>query len=191
MIRIKKLNIHEIELIFNSYIINDFPRNETRPLDKMLLLFNDNRYICFGLFEDDEIIGYAFFIINKSINSLLMDYFATVSKYRGKGFGSIFMKLLANELEGYKILAEVESIESSANDLEKHIRERRISFYTNLNFIVSNVKCDLFGVNYSILYHNKETKEDEIYDLIRDIYKSVFDEYFFNNHIKFEKKIQV
>ena len=168
--KIEKLSKDEIELIYNEHIVKDFHENELRPLESILYLYNKNVYKCFKAIEDDETMGYAFFYING--NDVLLDYFATIKKYRSNGYGSIFLKKILKKLNKNNIFIEVEDPDFSKDKQDKFIRDRRIEFYKRNGVYLSNIKVLLFDVNFRIM-NNKELDNETVKDRFGAIYKSM------------------
>ncbi len=182
------LNKETIEYIFHHHIVHDFPPEETRPLKNMLKLMDQNYYKGYGLYDENELLGYAFLAGDINHHVILLDYLAIVESKRSLGYGSELIKLLKQELYGKCLVVEVESIESAKSEDEIKIRERRIQFYLNNSFIKSSLSCNLFHVDYSLLYVSNEKQNDDIlYDEIVKLYKSIFNPIFYKIFVKMKK----
>ena len=154
--KLKLLNISEITEIYNTYMVNDFPASELKPLAH--ITGNIERQICqcVGMYEDDTLTGYAVFIISKDLSYGLLDYFAILKEYRGSGWGHKFFDSIRDflkeqfpNLRGFFI--ECEDIAFAESEKDKETRTRRISFYLGCNCHTTDIESSVFGVRYSIL----------------------------------------
>ena len=184
----KHLESDEITLIYKRYMKKDFPRNELRPLIMIRKSLSLGQYDCFGIFSDNTLCGYAFFasVTQNNKKYYLLDYFATVSKKRGQGIGSEFIKLLRQELSSTEmVICEVENPEFSASD-EKETRLRRIEFYKRNGFIDTNIKASVFGVDFLLLelHTNITHTEYDVKSAYSELYKSLIPLPLFKKHIK-------
>lgn len=124
--KIKKITTEEVEYIYNQYMIQDFPQNELKPFSTIKKLIQRGTYYCYGLFDAGKIKAYGFLYRNPTSSLLLMDYFAVISTDRNMGYGSMFLKLLKENLKNFGgILVEVEKIEKAKDEIEVKTRERR------------------------------------------------------------------
>ena len=60
--RVDRLNRDQIRFVYQEYMQKDFPDNERKPLKIIEKAVMKQTYECFGLFEGEEICGYAFFV---------------------------------------------------------------------------------------------------------------------------------
>lgn len=170
---LKQLSDEDIKEIYINHMIVDFPAEELKPLDVIQKLIKRKNYICYGFYDNEELFSYTFLATSKSY--LLIDYYSVCAKYRNKGIGSKFLNVLKNTCKNYKgIIVEVESIESAPNQTEKIIRKRRIDFYKKNGMRMTNISCDLFNVNYSIMCLCNANLEDScVYEGLKSIYKEI------------------
>lgn len=149
-IEVKKLNMAQVISTYRHFLVKDFPEDEQRPLIGMLKGMVMGNYECLGAFENGEMRGYAFFI--KHENDYLWDYLATCKEIRNKGLGTAFLKKI---MEYYKdadsVIGEVEDPDSTDDDAEKKLRQRRLDFYLRNGVIDTNVRACTFGVRFLIL----------------------------------------
>lgn len=192
---LKILSIEEISEIYNTHMVNDFPKSELKPLAH--IVNTAKKGICFsvGMYDDVEakkeasLLGYAVFILPDGYKYGLLDYLAITGKNRGKGYGHVFFSLVReffnrNFPYAEGIFIECESVESAVNTKEADIRMRRINFYKDCGCIETRLGSRLFGVEYSILTLNIRIiqKEDDdsivLSQIKRDdldyIYKKMF-----------------
>ena len=83
-----------VEHIYKTQMKHDFTPNELKPLSVLLRDWNRNAYECYALREEEEVLGYAFFVREGS--NCLFDYFAIEKHHRNRGLGSFFLKQLAD-----------------------------------------------------------------------------------------------
>lgn len=171
------LEKNEIEEIYKKHMKKDFPRNELKPLSMIISSIDSGNYSCYGLFENEELFGYACFVaLNKDgKNYCLLDYFAVLSDRRDKGIGSEFLRILREKFSNTEIfLCESEDIKNSIGE-ELNTRKRRISFYLRNNFIDTTVRANVFGVDYILLEFDlgKTHSVDEIRKSYIEIYSII------------------
>lgn len=171
--------------IYNKYMLKDFHKSEVKPFDLIEGLINDGCYKCYGFFEDEHLLGYAYFI--EARGSILMDYLAVSPEYRSRGFGSKFLKVITSTFKDKynSLLGEVENPRFSLGKDDKINRERRISFYLKNDFKVSNIESRVADDQYTIikLTLDKELDDKEIYKEVNTVYKTIFSEEYFKNNI--------
>lgn len=170
---LKKLNNEEIIDLYNNHMTSDFPIEELKPLDVIQKLIKKDNYICYGLYDNGRLLAYAFLVSLKSY--ILIDYYAVCEQHRNKGIGSKFLSALREKCKDYHgIMVEVEKTEYAPNECEKLIRKRRIDFYKRNGMIMTNISCELFSVNFSIMcLCNVELEDSEIFEALKAIYKEI------------------
>lgn len=149
--QLKKINIHEFKKVIYSDYKKIFPSIERKSYRTIKKLYNNNMTDIIGIIQDNELVG--FIIINTIENNLyaILDYFAILPKYQGKGYGTEAIKLLKEMYKEYNgIYIEIEKIETAKTEEEMHTRQRRANFYENLGFIKMKFDLDLYFVIYSI-----------------------------------------
>lgn len=176
-IKIVELNDEEIKEIYAKHMVNDFPISEVKPLEVILQGKKLGHYECFGMYEDNALMAYAFMANADNKTAVLLDYLAVISDARGKGYGTRMLRELKkhylDKCETKVLIIEAESIKSSKNDAEKQIRERRIRFYRNNDLLEQDYFSVVFGTEFSILYlFIDEYVEDK--DLIKDVYSEIY-----------------
>ena len=172
---IKKLTIKQVKEIYNQYIVEDFPINERRPLNKIIKLINNNKYITFALFNQDTLLGYAFFYGYD--NQFICDYFAIIKEHRNQNYGSFFLQELLKLFSTSKLYFEVEKPENP----NKSIKERRIQFYLKNNIILNPIHIRLFFVDYIILSNTPTTLEE-----VKHLYQKLYNRFAYNQYIEFK-----
>lgn len=184
--RIEKLTISQVKKIYRAYMIKDFPADERKPLAMILKSMKQRTYECLGMFEAEELLGYAFFV--KTDNDYLFDYFATCEKYRNQGIGAEFLKQIARYYQNVNsIVGEVEDPECADNEEERELQDRRYHFYLRNGYIDTRVRVKLFGVDYIVLALDKPegTMElSEIKELYLAHYKRILPGVLFRRMVK-------
>lgn len=182
--RIETLTKEQVKMVYRTYMCNDFPKNERKPLDMILKAMDAGIYECFGLCEDGELFGYAFFVRQGA--DFLFDYLAIRPDRRDGGLGSTFLQLLrAHFSHAECILGEVEDPAYARNPQEAETRSRRLSFYTRNGFLLSPVTAETFGVRYLLIEMDLGCQHDaeEIRRLYRAHYRAVLRQETFDKHV--------
>lgn len=157
----KKLTeFNQIEMLYNTRLKKDFPKDELRPLDSFKNLWDKEAYECYGLVDGEGILGYAFFV--HLSGNYLLDYFAIDSDHRDEGLGSLFLHQLSEILSANCIICEVEH-PNSAEAI------RRIQFYLRNRYKKTGLESTVLGVNYHILAATENTTEE-----LRAIYTELY-----------------
>ena len=149
--QLKKIDILEFKKVIYSDYKKIFPSIERKSYRTIKKLYNNNMSDIIGIIQDNKLVG--FIIINTIEDNLyaILDYFAILPKYQGKGYGTEAIKLLKEMYKEYNgIYIEIEKIETAKTEEEMHTRQRRANFYENLGFIKMKFDLDLFFVIYSI-----------------------------------------
>lgn len=188
MLQLQLLSQPEIENIYHDHLVYDFPPQETKPLGSIIKMLKEDSYFCYGMYEDNRLLAYAFFVSvpapstdSHSIRTyLLLDYLAVVSDIRGTGIGSKTLSLLKEVLpERSLVLIEAENPEAAADTAELHIRQSRLRFYLRNQCRLSSVTTTVYGVDYCIFLLCMENLSDDIY--IRSVLKTIYS-YMFSSY---------
>lgn len=179
-----KLNDEDIINVYNNHMLSDFPLEELKPLDVIQKLIKKENYMCYGLYDSEQLLAYAFLVSLKSY--ILIDYYSVCEQHRNKRIGSKFLSTLKEKFKDYNgIMVEVEKIECAPNEIEKLIRERRIGFYKRNRMIMTNISCELFGVKFSIMcLCNIELEDLEILEALKAIYKEITPSKLYTKYVK-------
>lgn len=171
---IKKLTIIQVKQIYKQYLINDFPLNERRPLKKIIELCHDHLYETYGLFDNNKLIAYAFFLGHKE--DIICDYFAVIDQYRQLGYGSYFLQQCLSMYKHAYLYFEVEK----PNQNNDSIQEKRIRFYIKNGLIQNDIQLILYHVHYLILSNHKVD-----ITRLKDFYHFIYDDKFYDQYIEF------
>lgn len=187
MYHCRKLVRNKIIDTYNKYMKLDFPKDELKPLSRILSSLDKEQYICYGIFEGEQLCGYAYFATLTENNKIyyLLDYFATVNGMRGNGIGSAFLKMLYNEINDVEIvLCEAENPLETTGD-ELILRNRRIDFYLKNHFIDTGVTASIFDVDFIILELDlgKSHSKDDIRTYYSKLYKSFLPDRLYNKFV--------
>lgn len=181
---IKLLDDEERRSIYHGQLQKDFHSSEIKPYSLMEKLAAEQKYPCYGLFEQGELKGYAFFV--KDNKTLLLDYFAVLSEYRNEGLGGRFLRELQEYVTKEKLIlfAEVENPVYALEGESRDLMNRRIQFYLRNGFRLSKVWCRVFTDEYIIIYYNEKlftgdsshSMENGIAMELKQLYQMIFGE---------------
>ena len=184
--KIRRLTLQEIRKVYNDHVIFDFPDDERKPLDMIEKLLAENIYQCFGAFEIDICIGYAFFALDGDI--YLLDYFAVIPEWRDKGIGTLFLKDVVSQIKAKILILEIEDFKefSSSSDVEKCIK--RQAFYSQAGCVETHVKTKCFGVTYLILEYPIISAHDkqDITNAYKRIYQTLLPKLIYEENIEIQ-----
>lgn len=172
MFECRNLSISDIEFIYKNYMINDFPKDELKPLSMIKKSISKNQYVCFGIYSHEELSGYAFFVCLDKF--CLLDYFAILSDRRGTGIGSSFLELLKNEMSEFDIVICEADNPDFSNGKELEIRQKRVNFYFKNGFADTTVTANVFGAEFKLLELNmgKIHSRNEVIEAYSSLYQS-------------------
>lgn len=176
MYNLKLLSVEQVKKVYHERMTNDFPSDELKPYDMLCKLIEKGLYDCYGIIENDEIIGYTFLNRLEDRGDYLIDYLATLPDRRNKGLGALILKLLSEKLaDADSIIGEVENPEYAENIEDKEIQTRRYNFYLRNNFRDTNVRVSCFGVPFILieLGDSRGKSEEDIKELYKLHYKAM------------------
>ena len=197
---LKELNVKEFTDIYNTFMITDFPKDELKPLERMIHTIQTGLSSAYGLYENDDLRAYAVFIVPEGQPYGLLDYLAVVKEYRSTGIGHRFFALIEDTLkENYPLLKgffiESENIDFAKNEQEREIRRRRIAFYKKNGCKSTRLGSRLFGVTYSILIYdfaqNQQTADtitafgetEARHKALDTVYRAMFKKHHYENEV--------
>lgn len=167
---LKILNNELLLLWYEKFLKKDFILDEIKPLENIITLIKNDRYKVYGVFQNNEMIGYASFWKKKNINLVLLDYLGVSEKYRNKGFGSKILTLIREMLGNIPYVVEAE-IPTKDNPEEDKIRKRRIKFYerNGCKKVYFMATC---GMKWQTLVNSKnEIDREELAKLHKKLYE--------------------
>lgn len=176
---VKKLENGEITSIYDTYMRQDFPAAELKPLNHILKGMEEGYGFSLGIYEEEELVGYGVFILCEETKCALLDYFAILWDRRGEGlghrafllFGTYFKENLSL-VEGLYI--ESERVAAAENEEQRLTRERRIAFYESCGCEMTDLRAVLFGVDYSVLYKRMNPAGTASRDALDMLYRRMF-----------------
>ena len=182
---IRKLSREQIQTVYHAYMVHDFDRNELRPLFSLLAGFDRGEYDCFGLYDEEKLCAYAYFVrlpSEEGGNICLFDYLAVIPAQRGQGIGSRFLQALPAHLPDARlIVGEMEDPDVPCSGDERAIREKRRHFYLKNGFLDTGVRSLVFGVDYALFEvpTGPSHSHDEIKKAYTSLYRSILAPLFF------------
>lgn len=187
---IRELTTEETRMVYSNWMKVDFPPAELKPLSVIEKCRRKGQYICYGYFEEKELLAYAFWVESKVKGKTLclFDYFAVRSDKRGTGIGSACLKELGEKAGKYDLfVVEVEDPSKADNDEQRIMRDKRLSFYLANGLKDSNCFGQAWGVDYKLLYMGKNEKptSKEIKEAYFAFYKTLLPFYLVLTKIKF------
>lgn len=163
---VKKLKESEISQIYSTYMKEDFPPDELKPLSHITRSMEAGYGFSLGIYGEGDLVGYAVFILCEEAGCALLDYFAIQRDRRGEGLGhrafSLFEAYFKGELPQIGgLYVESERVDAAENEKQRLTRERRIAFYLSCGCKMTKLRSVLFGVDYSVLYYPFEKEGQE------------------------------
>ncbi len=169
------IDIKEFKEEIYPYYLKIFPEDERKPINlietswrkkytKIIKIVNQNVLVGFMILNKVKEKGYAG-----------LDYFAILSEYRNKGFGSKALKILIDmEKENNGIFIEIEKVGLGKDEKENIIREKRKAFYEKIGFRKLNFDLELFQVIYiPYVFSNIPIDEEKVMKEMFDIYETI------------------
>ncbi|MDF2487038.1 MAG: acetyltransferase, family [Herbinix sp.] len=175
---IRILDDEEWRSIYHGHLQKDFHQSEIKPYSLMEKLVEEQRYLCYGLYDQGDLQGYAFFVKVRRI--LLLDYFAILSAYRSGGLGGRFIRDIQESMrkDDLILFAEVENPAYAADGPSRQLMNRRIQFYQRNGFTLSKIWSRVFTDEYIIIYYNEadQSDEDSLMLELKGLYQMIFGE---------------
>lgn len=141
--------------LYETEMRSAFPPEELKPLGAMLSMMEQGRYRPLGLYEGEELLGYAMLWLEPGVPFALLDYLGTLEGKRNRGLGTAMLALMAEYCgEELTLFGESEAPENGAPEGEP-LRRRRLAFYQRNGFRYGGYDCALFGVHYRTLIRGR------------------------------------
>ena len=186
-LKFKVLSSEEIKKVYEEHMVYDFPENELKPLSHIGDMTQAVIYLPYGIYNGDEMIGYAFFVYEKAYRLALLDYFAIFRGKRDGGMGSKALSCMKEMKDDFDLIVlEVEIPEEAEDDTDKELRQRRIGFYERNGAYRTNIITRIYDANYLILqFPLKEKYSDkEMLATVNKMYHTMFSDKIFNSKVK-------
>ncbi len=62
---LQRMEAEEVVQVYENYMRRDFPKNELKPLSAIQRMLDRGMYDCLGLYEDNRLMAYGFFVTDK------------------------------------------------------------------------------------------------------------------------------
>ena len=145
------LNKRQVKELYRTEMKSAFPPSELKPLSAIERMRDAGCYEPLGLFDGEQLLGYAFVWLEPGIPFALLDYLGTVEGKRGGGLGSATLDLLAQRYSAFRgVFGESEGV-TSPDPEQADIQRRRLDFYKRNGFRYGGYDCALYGVHYQTL----------------------------------------
>lgn len=140
-----------------------FPLRERIPFISLRFQKLFNRFKFNAYYDGDTFVGFIFFREGKK--SVFLNYFATRSECRNKGYGKEIIRLFLKEHVDKPVCLTIESPEGLSDD---DLRVRRKNFYERNGLILHPFSARLRGIKYTFMATKKLTQE-EAYGVIKAV----------------------
>lgn len=182
---VEELTLAQICALYTGRLREDFPPAEIKPLSAIERAMRRGEYVCYGAMAGEEILSYAFFIRLNGI--ALFDYFAVKKEARGTGVGSAFLRaLMDGNLSGMDaVLLEVDDPACAEDEAERHVRDRRLTFYLRNGLKDTAVTAVVYGVQFRILALpvGPRPSPDDTRRMYADLYRAVMPPKIFSSKV--------
>ena len=133
-----------------------FPAKERDPLTELLpSTFDGHDMLAF--YHDDVFCGFASLLTYKTITHIL--YIAICDRFRDRHYGSEAMALIYARYPGQRILADLETVEPGAPNLDQ--RKSRVHYYLAAGFRKSTIAYRWQEEDYVIYVYGGEITQQE------------------------------
>lgn len=150
--KVEYLDLAKIDEIYNGALQNDFPPQEIKPFDVIKALYENGEYFACGLFDEEELVGYAMFCEDEKSGYVLLDYLAIKEERRNQGMGKFFLYMLKKLLdEKTAMLIESEAVTPEDSDEVVRTRMRRQRFYKRNGCLEMDASVTLFSTKLDVL----------------------------------------
>lgn len=166
------LSAQEMAWVHENHMKRDFPPAELKPLGLLQKMLSEGRYEPYALFQDGELVSYAFYWTAGEPYALL-DYFAVVPQRRNSGTGSQLLREMLDRfcVNGHGVFGEVEIPDTGVSEVDE-LRQRRLNFYLRAGLQKRGFTVKVFSVPYLVLSYGPEIGDDALMETHRRIYSS-------------------
>lgn len=189
-LELRELAPERVEQIYREHIVRDFPPDEQKPLVNILRAMERGEYVCYGAFEEDRLLAYAFFasIPEGDRRLYLFDYLAVCRGLRDKGIGSAFLQALMRGplRQAACVLLEIDDPDFAADEQERALRLRRRAFYMRNGLRDTGVTAVVYHVEFRILElpvcppHSMQEAKDSY----KRLYGAIMPEWIYRNKFR-------
>jgi hypothetical protein len=151
--KLDDLTPEQLTALYHQELKADFPPSELKPLRSMLSLMERGCYHPLGLYEGEQLLGYALIWVEPDVPFALLDYLGILRGKRAGGLGTRLLELLGEHYGHYRgVFGEVEAPYAGDPSLTQE-RQRRLDFYLRAGDRYAGYDCALFGVHFQVLLH--------------------------------------
>ena len=171
---IHSFNEIQLQTLYQQHMIQDFPPNELKPLNQLLLQHQQNKTFWIGYSVKQQLCGYAILAKGKQQRCLLLDYFAIFSDMRSHGCGTAFLHELKAVFSNWQaILIEAEAAQTET-------AQKRLHFYQQNGARKTAIQLRLYEVDYHVLVLPLAASlcDEEALENLQDLYQSLYSETF-------------
>ncbi len=184
--KLVELDSAQVKRIYKERLTFDFPRAERKPLNMILKGMNKGMYVCLGLLDENDVIGYTFLV--KMGKDYLIDYLAIYPEKRNSGIGGNILLLLTEYLaDADNVLLEIEDPDRCDDADEKELQARRREFYLRNNCRDTGLRVTCFLVPFQILVlgENKTENLNDLKELYLSFYRMILPKVLFERAWRF------
>ena len=137
-------------------------------------MYKKDMYFVYGYYnENGELAGYAFFINDRTKDTVLLGLFCNSSSKKEAAesvlnFLGKSKKKIADS--GNRLILEVENPEYAEDGPAKDYMIKRIGFYKKNDMNLSGVSCNFYDNEYRILYAGEFMDDEEVYNRTHSVY---------------------
>lgn len=160
----------DMEHWYETEFSEAFPPVERKPMEEFTRMIERGRYEVLGLYEGDEMLGYAtLWTCPEYPWAVLLDYLGVTASRRNGGLGAEILRLLGERHAGQALIIESELPVPGDSEEDNHLRQRRMGFYRRNGFtpVYSMAAC---GVALQTMVRGREVELDALMDAHRAIY---------------------
>ena len=157
--KFRLLTTQEVHRWYADELSEAFIPQERKPLPDILRMIADGPYEVWGLFDCDQLLGYAALWKSNTIPLVLLDYLGVTRSRRSVGLGSRILSHLS--AQGRPMVTEAELPVSDGDPDENALRLRRIAFYVRNGFTPAYVMATC-GMAWQALLLNADAPLSEI-----------------------------
>ncbi len=140
--------------LYQNEMTRDFPPDELRPLAMILALYDTERYIPHGVFDETgKLCAYLNVVHALGTKVAFLDYFATTPELRGAGLGLACLNTLCEMETAQGLTAILWEAETPEFAPDPEMATRRMGFYKRAGGQDTTLRNRVYGVWFDILYH--------------------------------------
>lgn len=175
----------ELKQLYETEMKRAFPPSELKSLKAMEGMRDTGRYEPLGMYDGDELLGYAMLWMEPDVPHVLLDYLGVMEGKRGGGLGTALLGLLKRRYAHRgSIFGEAER-DNSPDPEERKLQSRRLDFYFRNGLRYAGYDCALFGVHYETLILGGEAvSAQELMQAHQTIYRRQIPEKFYERFVQ-------